>query len=78
MIEAFDSKNDIKYFAKSAELEEIAKNDYNLSVSSYVEAKDTREKIDIRELNAKIREIVARENVLRIEIDKIVDEIEGE
>ena len=78
IIEAFDSKNDIQYFAKSAELEEIAKNDYNLSVSSYVEAKDTREKIDIMELNAKIREIVARENVLRAEIDKIVDEIEGE
>lgn len=78
IIEAFDSKNDIKYFAKSAELEEIAKNDYNLSVSSYVEAKDTREKIDIRELNAKIREIVARENVLRAEIDKIVDEIVDE
>lgn len=77
IIEAFDSKNDVQYFAKSAELEEIAKNDYNLSVSSYVEAKDTREKIDIRELNAKIREIVARENVLRAEIDRIVAEIEG-
>ena len=77
IIEAFDSKNDVQYFAKSSELEEIAKNDYNLSVSSYVEAKDTREKIDIMELNAKIREIVARENVLRAEIDKIVEEIEG-
>lgn len=77
IIEAFDSKNDVQYFAKSTELEEIAKNDYNLSVSSYVEAKDTREKIDIMELNAKIREIVARENVLRAEIDKIVEEIEG-
>ncbi len=78
IIEAFDSKKDIQYFAKSAELEEVAKNDYNLSVSSYVEAKDTREKIDIKELNSKIKEIVARENALRTEIDKIVDEIEGE
>lgn len=78
IIEAFDSKKDIQYFSKSAELEEVAKNDYNLSVSSYVEAKDTREKIDIKELNSKIKEIVARENVLRNEIDKIVDEIEGE
>ncbi len=78
IIEAFDSKKDIQYFSKSAELEDVAKNDYNLSVSSYVEAKDTREKIDIKELNSKIKEIVARENVLRTEIDKIVAEIEGE
>lgn len=77
IIEAFDSKNDVQYFAKSAELEEIAKNDYNLSVSSYVEAKDMREKIDIKALNSQIAEIVARENVLRAEIDKIVAEIEG-
>lgn len=77
IIEAFDSKNDVQYFAKSAELEEIAKNDYNLSVSSYVEAKDTREKIDIKALNSQIAEIVARENTLRAEIDKIVEEIEG-
>lgn len=77
IIEAFDSKNDIQYFAKSAELEEIAKNDYNLSVSSYVEAKDTREKIDIKALNSQIAEIVARENTLRAEIDRIVAEIEG-
>lgn len=76
IIEAFDSKKDIQYFAKSAELEEVAKNDYNLSVSSYVEAKDTREKIDIKELNSKIKEIVAKENVLRDEIDKIIAEIE--
>ena len=77
IIEAFDSKNDVQYFAKSTELEEIAKNDYNLSVSSYVEAKDTREKIDIKALNSQISEIVARENTLRAEIDKIVEEIEG-
>ena len=76
IIEAFDSKKDIQYFSKSAELEEVAKNDYNLSVSSYVEAKDTREKVDIKELNSKIGEIVAKENALRTEIDKIVAEID--
>ena len=53
------------------------RNDYNLSVSTYVEAEDTREKIDIVKLNAEIREIVAREQVLRDEIDKIIAEIEG-
>jgi len=51
-------------------------NAYNLSVSTYVEAEDTREKIDIVQLNAQIAEIVAREAVLRAEIDKIISEIE--
>ena len=57
--------------------ETIAKNDYNLSVSTYVEKKDTREKIDIKVLNKEIEEIVAREDVLREEIAKIIADIEG-
>ena len=56
--------------------EEIVENNYNLSVSTYVEAEDTREKIDIGKLNAEIEEIVAREQVLREEIAKIIAEIE--
>ena len=59
-----------------ANYEEIADNDYNLSVSTYVEAEDTREKIDIVKLNAEIEQIVAREQVLRDEIAKIIAEIE--
>ena len=51
---------------------------YNLSVSTYVEQKDTREKVDIKKLNEEIAQIVAREQVLREEIDKIIKEIEGE
>ena len=54
----------------------IAENDYNLSVSSYVEQEDTREKIDIKVLNAEIEQIVAREQALRDEIAKIIAEIE--
>ena len=50
---------------------------YNLSVSTYVEQKDTREQIDIVKLNAEIKEIVACEQVLRDEIDSIIAEIEG-
>ena len=61
-----------------AEYKEITENDYNLSVSTYVEQEDTREVIDISVLNAKISEIVAKEQVLREEIDKIIAEIEGE
>ena len=56
---------------------EIAENDYNLSVSTYVEQEDTREVIDIAVLNAEIAEIVKHEDVLRAEIDKIIAEIEG-
>ncbi len=48
-----------------------------MSVSTYVEQEDTREKIDIKVLNKEITEIVAREQVLRDEIDRIIEEIEG-
>ncbi len=68
----------VDYHARCVPYDEIAGNDYNLSVSTYVEAEDTREVIDIVKLNAEIREIVAREQVLRDEIDKIIAEIEVE
>ena len=63
--------------AHLAAYEEIVEQDYNLSVSTYVEAEDTREKVDIVKLNAEIKDIVAREQMLRDEIDKIIAEIEG-
>ncbi|QCS50711.1 type I restriction-modification system subunit M [Picosynechococcus sp. PCC 11901] len=71
----FESKENVDYFAKSVTLEEIAANDYNLSVSSYVEPEDTREKIDINELNAELKTTVAKIDRLRAEIDGIVAEI---
>ena len=74
--EEFVSRVDVEYFSRSVPYKEIAENDYNLSVSTYVEAEDTREKIDIVKLNAEIEEIVAREQVLRDEIAKIIAEIE--
>ena len=61
--------------AKLVPNDQIAEQDYNLSVSTYVEQEDTREVIDIVKLNAEIEEIVAREQVLREEIDKIIQEI---
>ena len=77
IMEMFDSKEDIDHVAKSVDYEKIVENDYNLSVSSYVEAKDTREKIDINELNAEIKTTVAKIDKLRIEIDAIIEVIEG-
>ena len=76
IVKIFTDRKDIDYVAKLVSNSEIEENDYNLSVSTYVEKEDTREKIDIVELNKQIEEIVAREQVLRDEIDKIVKEIE--
>lgn len=73
----FDNKNNVEYVAQSVALDKIAENDYNLSVSSYVEAKDTREVIDITELNAELKTTVAKIDQLRTDIDAIVSEIEG-
>lgn len=76
IVGCFAERSEIKHFSHLADYDEVKDNDYNLSVSTYVEAEDTREKIDIVKLNAEIKEIVAREQVLRDEIDKIIAEIE--
>ena len=76
IVNAFAERTDKKYFCKLVSYDEIKAQNYNLSVSTYVEKEDTREKIDIKALNAEIKEIVARENFLREQIDKIITEIE--
>ncbi|MNS68777.1 putative type I restriction enzymeP M protein [compost metagenome] len=77
IMELFDSKADVDHIAKSIDNNKIAENDYNLSVSSYVEAKDNREVINIAKLNMEISETVKKINALRADIDLIVREIEG-
>ena len=78
IMEVFDTKADVDHFAKCVDYNTIAQeNDYNLSVSSYVEAEDTREVVNITELNAEIERIVAHEDILRREISAIIAEIEG-
>ncbi|WP_196604983.1 type I restriction-modification system subunit M [Pectinatus haikarae] len=76
ILEMFDRKEDVDYVAKSVDKDKIAEENYNLSVSSYVEAKDTREVIDINVLNAEIKTTVAKIDKLRAEIDEIIAEIE--
>ena len=73
---AYLDRADKPHFAALVPNDKIAEQDYNLSVSTYVEQEDTREVIDIQKLNAEIAQIVAREQQLREEIDKIVAEIE--
>ncbi|WP_300441441.1 type I restriction-modification system subunit M [Christiangramia sp.] len=77
IIKMFDNKEEVAHIATTIDNSKIADNDYNLSVSSYVEAKDTREKINIKELNKEVSQTVKKIDKLRSEIDNIVKEIEG-
>ena len=74
---AYMNKEEIAYFSHVVTIADIAEEDYNLSVSTYVEQEDTREKIDITELNTRISKIVAREEQLRKDIDEIILQLEG-
>lgn len=76
ILKMFIDRADIAHKARLVQNAEIAENDYNLSISTYIEKEDTRQAIDIKALNKEIAEIVAREQVLREEIDKIIAEIE--
>jgi type I restriction enzyme M protein len=78
ILKVFESKEEIKHFSHNATMEEIKQNDYNLSVSAYVEPEDTREKIDIKKVNEEIKTTVKKIDELRAEIDKIIAEIENE
>ena len=75
VLKAFADRKTVKHFAALVPHEDIAAQDYNLSVSTYVEQEDTREKIDIVQLEAELEEIVKRENELRKAIDQIVKEL---
>ncbi|MGO2030131.1 MAG: type I restriction-modification system subunit M [Glutamicibacter ardleyensis] len=77
LLGAFTNRESSEHFAKLVENSDIAANDYNIAVSSYVEAEDTREVIDITELNTRIEQIVARQADLRTSIDAIVADLEG-
>ena len=77
IMQLFDSKADAEYLAVSIDNSAIATNDYNLSVSAYVKAEDTREVIDITTLNAELKITVTKINQLRADIDTIVAEIEA-
>ncbi|MHA6507854.1 type I restriction-modification system subunit M [Tessaracoccus sp. Y1736] len=77
ILDAFTARVDEAHYAKLVTADDIAANDYNIAVSSYVEQEDTREEIDITALNAEIARIVARQQELRAAIDEIVADLEG-
>lgn len=77
ILNAYVERNDKAHFTRLIPNAKIAENDYNIAVSSYVEQEDTREVVDITELNARIAKIVKRQNELRQAIDEIVNDLEG-
>ena len=78
ILELFTARAEVPHVVSLVSNEEIGEGDYNLSVSAHVEKEDTREEVDIVELNAEIARIVARQSQLRTEIDAIVADLEGE
>jgi type I restriction enzyme M protein len=78
ILDAFTSREDADHFAKLVAYADIAENGYNIAVSSYVAAEDTRVAVDISKLNAEIARIVERQADLREQIDKIVTDLEGD
>ena len=78
IVDEFRNRSDKKYFSRYVDRSEIVENDYNLSVSTYVEKEDTREIIDIKVLNKEIEETVKKIDKLRASIEKIVRELEDE
>ena len=78
ILDAYTARRDVDHVARLVPNDEIAGQDYNLSVSTYVEQEDTREVIDIHKLNEELAQIVAREQELRQQIDAIIAEIEGD
>ncbi len=70
-------KAEIPHFSHVVTTADIEANDWNLSVSTYVEPEDTREHVDIAELNRRVAQIVEHEQQLRDELDAIIKELEG-
>ncbi len=78
IVEEFRNRADVEYFSRYVDVSEIEGNDYNLSVSTYVEKEDTREVIDIKVLNKELEETVKRIDELRSSINEILKELEDE
>ena len=76
IVDAYTNRESIDYYCKLASYEDVVEQDYSLAISTYVEQQDTREKIDIEALNARIEEIEQRGHLLRIAVNKIVTDLQ--
>lgn len=77
MLQAYINRKDVEHFCKLVKNDVVSENKYNLSISSYVEHQDNREVVDIKVLNSNLKKIVAKQEVLRRQIDAIVADLEG-
>ena len=68
-MELFQNRKDEEYLAKLVKNDDILKNDCNLSVSSYVEQEDTREVINIKEVNTKLSSLIIEGNKLNQKLE---------
>ena len=75
ILELYAHRKDEDYLAKLVKNDDILANDCNLSVSSYVEQEDTREVINIAEVNAKLTQLVVEGNALNQKIEEIIKEL---
>ncbi len=71
----YRERKEIAHFSAYIDNGRIAENGYNLSVNNYVEGEDTREEVDIVDLEAELERIVAHEAHLREEIKRLLREI---
>lgn len=77
IFEAYVNRRDVQHFARLVQNGEIAENNYNISISTYIEVEDNREIIDIKEVNSDIAQIVSRQSRLHGAIDEMVTSLEG-
>jgi type I restriction enzyme M protein len=77
ILDAFSARQDVDHYARLVSANEVSANDYNISVTSYVEQEDTTEAVEITVLNAEIAQIVARQSELRTAIDAMVADLEA-
>lgn len=77
ILDVLAAREEREHFSALVPVEKLLEQEANLTVSSWVEPEDTRERVDIAELNSRIEGIVARQAQLRAEIDAIVARLEG-
>lgn len=75
ILDAYKNKADIEYFAKLTSFNEIKENDYNLSVSTYVEQKNNEVELKFEDLETDLNSTLQKENELRLIIDNLIKEI---
>lgn len=78
IVNYYEQRKNIEYISKLTNIDQIKENAFDLSISKYVEKENVKEIVDIKVLNKEIEEIVAKNNILRKEIDLIIKDIENE